>query len=311
MDGDTVLNAEDNCQTTANTDQSDIDNDGIGDVCDEDMDGDTILNTEDNCETTANTDQSDIDNDGIGDLCDGSLAPTDNYLINTNSVTCIGADNGIITFQINEQSLDYLLHFNNDTYEINQSNNHSFITDGLSPGNYILCITIPEIEDYEQCFEVEINEPESFFVDSDVDFQSNIVYFELEGAEQYYITHNNETHVTSSNYISFNLNDGVNKFEIYTDLECQGTFVKNIYLDDKIKYYPNPIQNYLSLILPSERLSTNISVFDINGKLIIQKNNIIVNQGRVELDLSGLKSGNYILNIETNSTNKIIKIIKR
>ena len=87
--------------------------------------------------------------------------------------------------------------------------------------------------------------------------------------------------------------------------------MKNIYLDDKIKYYPNPIQNYLSLILPSEHLSTSISVFDINGKLIIQKNNIIVNQGRVELDLSSLKSGNYILNIETNSTNKIIKIVKK
>ena len=275
------------------------------------MDGDTILNAEDNCETTANTDQSDIDNDGIGDLCDEDLAPTDNYLIYTNSATCIGSNNGSISLQINEQSIDYLLHFNNQTFELNESNSHSFITNGLSPGIYSLCITIPEIEAYEQCFEVEINEPESFFVDSDVDYQSNIVYFELEGAEQYYITYNNETHTTSSNYISFNLNDGVNNFEIYTDLECQGTFVKNIYLDDKIKYYPNPIQNYLSLILPSEHLSTSISVFDINGKLIIQKNNIIVNQGRVELDLSSLKSGNYILNIETNSTNKIIKIVKK
>ena len=40
MDGDEIANDTDNCPTTANNDQSDIDGDGIGDVCDDDMDGD-------------------------------------------------------------------------------------------------------------------------------------------------------------------------------------------------------------------------------------------------------------------------------
>ncbi|WP_299121784.1 thrombospondin type 3 repeat-containing protein [uncultured Tenacibaculum sp.] len=70
-DGDGVFDAKDNCPTTANMNQSDIDNDGIGDVCD-DSDGDGISDAEDNCPTIANMDQSDIDNDGIGDVCDDS-----------------------------------------------------------------------------------------------------------------------------------------------------------------------------------------------------------------------------------------------
>ena len=69
-DGDTIFDSNDNCPTTANTDQADIDSDGIGDVCDDDKDGDTILNDVDNCPTIANTDQADLDEDGIGDVCD-------------------------------------------------------------------------------------------------------------------------------------------------------------------------------------------------------------------------------------------------
>ena len=69
-DGDTILNDVDNCPNTANADQADMDEDGIGDVCDDDKDGDTILNDSDNCPSTANTDQADIDRDGIGDVCD-------------------------------------------------------------------------------------------------------------------------------------------------------------------------------------------------------------------------------------------------
>lgn len=69
-DGDLVPDTEDNCPDIANTDQSDIDEDGLGDVCDDDMDGDGVLNAEDNCPETFNPDQSDENGNGIGDLCD-------------------------------------------------------------------------------------------------------------------------------------------------------------------------------------------------------------------------------------------------
>ncbi|WP_439153065.1 thrombospondin type 3 repeat-containing protein [Winogradskyella sp.] len=70
QDGDTIPNDEDNCPLTANVDQSDIDGDGIGDVCDDDMDNDGVLNDVDNCVTTVNPDQLDNDMDGLGDICD-------------------------------------------------------------------------------------------------------------------------------------------------------------------------------------------------------------------------------------------------
>lgn len=69
-DGDGILNADDNCPFTANPEQEDMDDDGLGDVCDEDLDGDNADNNTDNCPYSPNADQQDQDGNGVGDACD-------------------------------------------------------------------------------------------------------------------------------------------------------------------------------------------------------------------------------------------------
>jgi len=69
-DGDGVLDFTDNCPFTPNPDQTDLNLDGIGDVCEDDLDGDGVPDLIDNCPTNPNEDQSDVDGDGIGDVCD-------------------------------------------------------------------------------------------------------------------------------------------------------------------------------------------------------------------------------------------------
>jgi PKD repeat protein len=75
----------DNCPATPNTDQLDLDSDGLGNVCDDcpfdtanDIDSDTICGDIDNCPATPNTDQLDLDSDGLGNLCDGCPADAAN-----------------------------------------------------------------------------------------------------------------------------------------------------------------------------------------------------------------------------------------
>ena len=73
-DGDGIQDKDDNCPNDINVDQSDIDNDGIGDVCDPvddtDTDGDGIIDLSDNCVTVQNPLQEDGDGDLTGDACD-------------------------------------------------------------------------------------------------------------------------------------------------------------------------------------------------------------------------------------------------
>src|SRR5205085_1136784 len=69
---DGVTDGADNCPLVANANLADSDDDGVGDVCEDDQDGDGVTDDEDNCPITANANQADSDGDGIGDACDSA-----------------------------------------------------------------------------------------------------------------------------------------------------------------------------------------------------------------------------------------------
>lgn len=85
-DNDGVLDDQDNCPTTPNSNQADLNLDGVGDACANDQDGDGILNGQDNCNEVPNPDQADQDGDGRGDACDvcpgnAQIQQVQNFLI--------------------------------------------------------------------------------------------------------------------------------------------------------------------------------------------------------------------------------------
>ncbi|GAE63436.1 Por secretion system C-terminal sorting domain-containing protein [Chryseobacterium indologenes] len=74
---------------------------------------------------------------------------------------------------------------------------------------------------------------------------------------------------------------------------------------DKVIVYPNPTADYVTLQISLKEKPREVSVYDLSGKLIMQKE---INNNRI--DLSSLLKGVYLLTFK-NSDLKSVKIIKK
>lgn len=76
---------------------------------------------------------------------------------------------------------------------------------------------------------------------------------------------------------------------------------------NKISVFPNPVANSVNVRIPGIQGMADIRVFDIYGKMLMQKNS---NQLNTQLDVSALPSGVYMVKVVNNDKESTMKIVK-
>ena len=307
-DGDGVVDTADNCPLTANASQKDTDGDGQGDTCD-DSDGDGIFDDVD--KEIASAPGSVVDVTGVAMF---SL-PVSNYRVSSLSATCVGNNSGSFSVKVLNTSLVYTIKTSGPnsftkSEDLDGSKSNTYTLGSLAKGTYTVCVTIAGKTGYEQCFEVTIKEPEALKTNSVVDPIANSIKLDMSGASKYNVSINGVTEVVYNNTFSKVLNTGLSRIVVTTDLACQGKYMEEVFLSEEVVTYPNPTTGIFHVNIPGRDTEVQVSVNSISLNTMLDQRVQIPASRQIDLDLSNMPMGTYVVQLIGESVRKTVKVVK-
>ena len=275
-------------------------------VTSNDFDEDGILNQNDDCPDTP--EGTVVDYKG----CPTFVLPENNNKVEITSATCIGYNDGSIGLSVVDTSHDYTITITGKPDVTIAGNNDKASVTGLSKGTYTVCFKVDGEPEYEQCFDVLIEEPDRISAYIDIDVDNKTSSFQLSGSDNYNIDINGTVYNVKQDRFTAKLPTGLNIIKVYTDLDCQGIIEKEVFISEEILYYPNPTINDVNVHISGMDKKVMISVFSEKGDLVLRKEQQVQDLSRLtEIDLSLQNTGTYIVVMEGKTVRKTFKIIKK
>lgn len=336
FDDDGVINEQDALQYDA-SESVDTDGDGIGNVTDTDDDNDEVPDTEDAFPLDA-TEAYDADGDGIGDNadddddndlvkdvydqcpntepgtsvnaagCEVFSLPSNTFTVSVTSATCPDSSNGSIT--ISSSNTEYSYRYAIDDQAPQALTDNTQTISNLSAGIYTVCVTVDGVSDYQRCYTIEITEPAPLVASSRIDMSSRNIELDLSGSEEYQVTLNGKTFLTSKDRLSLNLEPGMNRVEVATALDCQGVYFEEIFVSEEVKVYPNPTPGPLQLFVAGSDREVELSITTLSGN-VIRRETLAVPMNRIiETSLGNLPEGLYLITLNGTTIKTTHKVIK-
>lgn len=267
---------------------------------DDDLDG--VPNEEDQCPNSAAGAAVDV----FG--CPVFSLPVDAFSIKVVAATCPGMANGSVTIDAQYQDYSYL-------WAINGGNRtpltgFSQTIESLSAGAYEVCLYVDGVPNYQQCFEVVVQEPGSISAYSRIDNSSRQWALDLSGSSTYVVAFNDTVFATKNSQLNLVLQPGVNQLKITGLQECQGTYYEEVFVSEEVVAYPNPTRGMLQVYVAGQDENVQVTLQDLYGKILINRFFEVPESRVIELDASHLSTGVYLMTIQGKTTRSTEKIIK-
>ncbi|SFR63179.1 T9SS type A sorting domain-containing protein [Maribacter stanieri] len=284
--------------------------------------------------------QGDDDNDGVPndiDVCKNTpigavtgttgcsyqdiLVPKpDDIIAKATSTSCPDTANGTLTveFKVNQTHILAITGPNNFSANYTQQNGSTLMVTDLEPGSYNIVanseigrlVGAPNVE-----FSLNIETPEEFISGKTViDYTAKNASVVVSGSKNYEVLVNDKTYFFEFNNVdnqqlSFPLVKGANLIFIETDKNCQGIYNDSVIIDNAI-LSPNPVADILTVEGLDEMANAQILISNLNGATAIAENSQI-SGGTLEMNISSLSPGLYLLTITNGEKEINIKFVKK
>ncbi|MDG1385792.1 MAG: M64 family metallopeptidase [Flavobacteriaceae bacterium] len=287
------------------TESVDTDSDGIGNNADTDDDNDGINDLDDLCENTPLNIIVDIRGCKVFNL------PENNYKIEMTSSSCNEENDGSISISVEDEGLNYTLRIDGEnSLNLNSTDGYQQTLSNLSPGVYQLCFTVEGESGYNQCFDINITEPPPLSASSKVNKSGKSMSFSLDGSDRYTIVHNGVERVFDISNPEIELKKGVNFIEVKTDKLCQGTYTEEVFISEKVEFYPNPTSDVVNLYIHGKDKTVDLKIVGRDGNIIGTSCRDIQSNRKVRVNLEQYPKGVYLIQTKGETVQKTIKIIR-
>jgi uncharacterized protein (DUF1501 family) len=273
-----------------------------------DSDGDGVPDALDLCPATPIGAKVDING------CEVFSVPVNNYALQMVATTCPGMSNGSMKIDFVDKKYNYALDVkgpSNFAQTLKSSAGASQLLDKLAIGNYQMSISIEGQKTYLQRFDFQITEPASLIVQSVLRADNSIVELALSGANLYYIQLNQKIYEVNSDTWSAELEKGPNLIKVWTDHACQGIFYKEIFQSEPIRCFPNPCEKDLNIYVGGQDHEVQIALYHLNGSKVVSMHQQPDVNRVIQLDVSDLSAGIYLVQVTGNTVNQQAKIVKK